>query len=349
MVINVKVSIRVRFMKLKDCITFSFKDALALFKAESAQQASRYLILHHGDSTKPLWQQHLCTNSHFCRSVVANGYLTEQQMQRAALRYRLGMARDGGVIFWQIDHAGHVYDGKIMYYQDNCHRDHNHAPTWVSAELKHFYLGDDYPYDCLPNFSHCLFGLHLLSNTDHSDLTDNKFSNSPINFVDSCHDSAKQANLMALAAPRALDTKKDSLDSPLGSVALQSSNSWSEKTSVSSVQSVVKLKPVAVVEAEKTAIICSERYPDFIWLAPGGLEALKPEVLFPLRERKVILFPDTDETGETYKKWYAIAQSAQRLLGQPIFVSSFLELNATPDQKRRKIDLVDFIFEVPQK
>ena len=320
MIINVKVSIRVRFMKLKDCITFSFKDALALFKAESAQQASRYLILHHGDSTKPLWQQHLCTNSHFCRSVVANGYLTEQQMQRAALRYRLGMARDGGVIFWQIDHAGHVYDGKIMYYQDNCHRDHNHAPTWVSAELKHFYLGDDYPYDCLPNFSHCLFGLHLLSNTDHSDLTDNKFSE-----------------------------KKDSLDSPLGSVALQSSNSWSEKTSVSSVQSVVKLKPVAVVEAEKTAIICSERYPDFIWLAPGGLEALKPEVLFPLRERKVILFPDTDETGETYKKWYAIAQSAQRLLGQPIFVSSFLELNATPDQKRRKIDLVDFIFEVPQK
>ena len=132
--------------------------------------------------------------------------------------------------------------------------------------------------------------------------------------------------------------KKDSLDScnsltKVQSVALQS---WS-------------LKPVAVVEAEKTAIICSERYPDFIWLAPGGLEALTPEALFPLRERKVILFPDTDETGETYKKWYAIAQSAQRLLGQPIFVSSFLELHATPEQKSRKIDLVDYIYEVPQK
>ena len=273
MVINVKVSIRVRFMKLKDCITFSFKDALIRINAESAQQASRYLILHHGDSTKPLWQQHLCTNSHFCRSVVANGYLTQQQMQHAALRYRLGMARDGGVIFWQIDHAEHVYDGKIMYYQDNCHRDHNHAPTWVSAELKHFYLGDDYPYDSLPGFSHCLFGTHLL--------------------------------------------RED-------------------------------LKPVAVVEAEKTAIICSERYPDFIWLAPGGLEALKPEVLFPLRDRKVILFPDTDETGETYKKWYAIAQSAQRLLGRPIRVSPFLELHATPNQKSRKIDIVDLIFDVPQ-
>ena len=261
-------------MKLKDRITFSFKDALARAKAESAQQASSYLILHHGDSTKPLWQQHLCTNSHFCRTIVANGYLTEQQMLRAALRYRLGMARDGGVIFWQIDHAEHVYDGKVMYYQDNCHRDHNHNPTWVSAELKHFYLGDDFPYEYLPEFSHCLFGTHLLQEDNDTRAT-----------------------------------------------------------------------PVAIVEAEKTAIICSERYPRFIWLAPGGLEALKPEVLFPLRERKIILFPDTDETSETYKKWYAIARSAQRLLGRPIYVSSFLELNATPDQKRRKIDLADYLFE----
>lgn len=305
-------------MKLRDCISFSFKDALVRFKAESAQQASRYLILHHGDSTKPLWQQHLCTNSHFCRTVVANGYLTQQQMQHAALRYRLGMARDGGVIFWQIDHAGHVYDGKIMYYQDNCHRDHNHTPTWVSAELKHFYLGDDYPYDCLPNFSHCLFGLHLLSNTDLSDSTDNSRTNT-------------------------------NLTNPTNKTFSNSLILDSENPSVSSVSSVFKLKPVAVVEAEKTAIICSERYPDFIWLAPGGLEALTPEALFPLRERKVILFPDTDETGETYKKWYAIAQSAQRLLGQPIFVSSFLELHATPEQKSRKIDLVDYIYEVPQK
>ena len=282
-------------MKLKDCITFSFKDALTRIKAESALQASHYLILHHSDSTRPLWQQHLCTNSHFCRIVVANGYLTEQQMQRAALRYRLGMARDGGVIFWQIDHAEHVYDGKVMYYQDNCHRDHNHNPTWVSAEMKHFYLGDDYPYDCLPELSHCLFGTHLLRE-------DWSYPSNP------CHP-------------------------------------YSDSISVSSVKSVVNLKPVAIVEAEKTAIICSERYPRFIWLAPGGLEALKPEVLFPLRERKVILFPDTDETGDTYKKWYAIARSAQRLLGQPLYVSPILELNATPDQKRRKIDLADFLLE----
>ena len=306
-------------MKLNDCITFSFKDALVRFKAESAQQASRYLILHHGDSTTPLWQQHLCTNSHFCRTVVANGYLTQQQMQHAALRYRLGMARDGGVIFWQIDHAEHVYDGKIMYYQDNCHRDHNHTPTWVSAELKHFYLGDDYPYDCLPNFSPCLFGLHLLCPAERKEIKE--MSPSEI---------ATRSQISVISAI---------------SAGPQTSVSFSDQGTECGAAIVFKLKPVAVVEAEKTAIICSERYPDFIWLAPGGLEALTPEALFPLRERKVILFPDTDETGETYKKWYAIARSAQRLLGQPLYVSPFLELHATPDQKRRKIDLVDFLFE----
>ena len=50
-----------------------------------------------------LWQQRLGTASEFCRAVVSNGYLSEEQMQRAARRYRLGASRDGGVIFWQID------------------------------------------------------------------------------------------------------------------------------------------------------------------------------------------------------------------------------------------------------
>ena len=362
-------------MKLHDCITFSFKDALARIKSESALQASHYLILHHGDTTKPLWQQHLCTNSHFCRTVVANGYLTEQQMQRAALRYRLGMARDGGVIFWQIDHAEHVYDGKIMYYKDNCHRDHNHNPTWVSAELKHFYLNDDYPYDCLPHFSHCLFGTHLLQedSLDSCDLCSEKTSVPSVveknNSFNSCNSWLENPSVSSVPSVVEKNNSFNSCNSWLENTSVSSvpfsdqgaecgvanvveknnsfnsCNSWLEKTSVSSVPSVVNLKPVAVVEAEKTAIICSERYPDFIWLAPGGLEALKPEMMFPLRERKVILFPDTDETGETYRKWYAIARSAQRLLGHPIYVSSFLELHATEDQKRRKIDLVDYIFD----
>ena len=70
-----------------------------------------------------LWQQRLGTASEFCRALVSNGYLSEEQMQRAARRYRLGASRDGGVIFWQIDEFDQLRDGKIMHYRPDCHRD----------------------------------------------------------------------------------------------------------------------------------------------------------------------------------------------------------------------------------
>lgn len=107
---------------------------------------------------RPLWQRRLSADSTFCRAVAAAGYLTREQMLRAALRYRLGCSRDGGVIFWQIDQMGHIWDGKIMYYRPDCHRDHDRHPNWVSHLLK-------VHYGCqhldIPT-AHCLFGLHLL-------------------------------------------------------------------------------------------------------------------------------------------------------------------------------------------
>ena len=75
-----------------------------------------------------MWQQRQSADSDFCRALVSNGYLTEAQMQHAAQRYRLGVSRDGGVIFWQIDTMGRIFDGKIMYYRPDCHRDHQRQP-----------------------------------------------------------------------------------------------------------------------------------------------------------------------------------------------------------------------------
>ena len=72
----------------------------------------------------------------FCKALVSNGYLSEEQMLRAAERYRLGRSRDGGVIFWQIDTEGRTRDGKIMFYRDDCHRDKSRYPSWVSARMK---------------------------------------------------------------------------------------------------------------------------------------------------------------------------------------------------------------------
>ena len=103
-------------------------------------------------------------------------------------------------------------------------------------------------------------------------------------------------------------------------------------------------KIVAVVEAEKTAVILSEHYPDCMWLAAGGLNELTPAKLFPLRGSRIILFPDTDTEGKAYTTWYKVMLEAQRLLGHPIHLSSILEQRATREQKERKIDLVEFLF-----
>lgn len=108
-------------------------------------------------------------------------------------------------------------------------------------------------------------------------------------------------------------------------------------------------RSVAVVEAEKTAVILSAYYPQHVWLAAGGLGEVQADKFRPLRGQRIILFPDTDPTGQAYKHWYDAAQEVMRQPfwegSPPIRVSPILELNATPDQKARKIDLVDYLFE----
>ena len=110
-----------------------------------------------------------------------------------------------------------------------------------------------------------------------------------------------------------------------------------------------RAREIAIVEAEKTAVILSAYYPQYIWLASGGLGEVQVEKFRPLRGRKIILFPDTDPDGKAYQYWYQAAQTVMAQLfwegSPPIRVSAILEQHATPDQKRRKIDLVEYLTE----
>ena len=274
-------------MKIHDVLTPSFK------------QLRHQLGHDRPRDSRPMWQQRLSADSDFCRAAVAMGYLSEEQMQRAARRYRLGRSRDGGVIFWQIDQLEQLYDGKIMYYRPDCHRDHERHPQWVTNLLKRHYLrGYEDLAASIPSL-HCLFGNHLITGepltNNHDPLTNN-------------HDP-----LTMLATPH---SRKENHQ-----------------------------PAVAVVEAEKTAVIMSEHYPDYLWLAAGGLYELTAQKLFPLKGRRIILLPDTDPDGKAYATWYHVMLEAQRLLGQPIHLSPLLERKASADQKQRKIDILDFVFE----
>ena len=97
-------------------------------------------------------------------------------------------------------------------------------------------------------------------------------------------------------------------------------------------------KTIALVESEKTAIICSAMMPQYLWLATGGKSGLTSERLSSLKGRKIIVFPDID----AFKDWQ------QKIFTFPhldIRISRLLEDNATPADRAAHIDLADWIIQ----
>ena len=101
---------------------------------------------------------------------------------------------------------------------------------------------------------------------------------------------------------------------------------------------------IAVVESVRSCLVLSERFPKYLWMATGYLANLNAMLFLPLKGHRVICFPGTDPTGDTYLLWLSTASEA-REYGVDISVSRFLEDHATPEQKDRCIDLVDFLFD----
>lgn len=91
---------------------------------------------------------------------------------------------------------------------------------------------------------------------------------------------------------------------------------------------------IDIVESEKTAIIASLYYPERIWMATGGLQNLRPEVMSPLKRFKIMLHPDK---GEAFEKWEQ--KVGANLPDYNIKVSKFLENKDLPDGS----DIADYI------
>lgn len=98
--------------------------------------------------------------------------------------------------------------------------------------------------------------------------------------------------------------------------------------------------PAAIVEAEKTAVIASMCFPEFVWLAVGAKLNLKAEKLRSLGNRQIILYPDADG----FAQWQDVAHVA-RSMGMPVNVSSLIETLATSEQKANGYDLADYLID----
>ena len=96
-------------------------------------------------------------------------------------------------------------------------------------------------------------------------------------------------------------------------------------------------KTVALVESEKTAVICAGAMPEFIWLATGGKSQFNQR-LEVLKDRVVVAFPDVDGYSEWCKK-------AAALSGMNVKVSNLLQTMATEDERKAQIDIADWLIE----
>lgn len=98
-----------------------------------------------------------------------------------------------------------------------------------------------------------------------------------------------------------------------------------------------KTKAVAIVESEKTAIIASVYFPQFIWLAIGGLSNLKLDKCEILEGRSVVLFPDL----KGFDKWSEKANQLSSITN--FIVSDLLESKASELDKQQGYDLADYL------
>jgi hypothetical protein len=95
---------------------------------------------------------------------------------------------------------------------------------------------------------------------------------------------------------------------------------------------------VAVVESAKTAILATPYFPQFTWLATGGLSYLTAERLEPLRGHRIVLWPDAG----ALEPWQRKAAELRRL-GFDMQVSERLESLVTDEQRKQGLDLGDVL------
>ena len=93
-------------------------------------------------------------------------------------------------------------------------------------------------------------------------------------------------------------------------------------------------KTICLVESEKTAIIMSIILPNYHWMATGSKSNLKQELLLPIKDFKIILYPDKTEFIDWNNKMKLLIESGFKMKCSNLLEKIDVELGG---------DLVDFI------
>ena len=100
-------------------------------------------------------------------------------------------------------------------------------------------------------------------------------------------------------------------------------------------------KPLAIVEAEKTAVITSMVIPQCNWLAAGNLNGLNIEKSKVFENRDIVLYPDAG----CYEKWSRKMIEIRKQIPCQIAISELIEYHATPQQIAAGYDIADYIIQ----
>ena len=104
---------------------------------------------------------------------------------------------------------------------------------------------------------------------------------------------------------------------------------------------------VALVESEKSCLIMSLEMPNMTWMAVGGMDFLNEKMLEPIRDKEIVVYPDTDlDYCPPWQKSYAYTQWKTRVMqlvkrGFDIEVDDLLEDHCSSYDRLCKYDIAD--------
>lgn len=98
-------------------------------------------------------------------------------------------------------------------------------------------------------------------------------------------------------------------------------------------------KTVCIVESEKSAILASVVWPEYVWLATGGKSNYNAEKCAVLNGRNVLVWPDVG----AFDDWSKKTPEIEKQCGCKMVLVEALERIANEEDRKRGFDIADYI------